>query len=140
LNARTRFPDLALKESLIACGIVPRKPANEELPFQFDNLLKHAQAAEEDGNWLRAAYVFEHIAANHKNDLWMKTLAAKSFFKAGVYDMASRLSKDVNQTRPTIETLLLEAIGCKKRNNFTAAIPLLEQAEQILTGKEWIWT
>ncbi len=140
LNARMRFPDLALKESLIASGIVPRKPTVEELPFQFDILLKQGQTAEEDGSWLGAADVFEHIAANHKNDIWMKTLAAKSFFKAGVYDMASRLSSDVNRLRPTIETLLLEAKVHGKRNNFTAAIPLLKQAEQILTGKEWIWT
>jgi hypothetical protein len=138
--ARRSFPNLPIRESLRAAGIIIRQPSFEELPFQFDNLLKQAQLAEKDGNWAAAAQMFGYIAERHHNELWMKSLAAKAFFKAGNHTRAVKLSSEVNQQRPTVNTLLLEAKVNREKKNFNSAIELLRKAEQILEGKELLWT
>jgi glycosyltransferase involved in cell wall biosynthesis len=138
--ARRSFPNLPVRQSLKAAGIVLRQPGFEELPFQFDNLLGEAQLEEKNGNWARAAEMFEYIADNHMNQLSMKAQAAKAFFKAGGHARAAGLSCEVNQQRPTVDTLLLEAKVKRERKNLVSAIELLKRAEQILEGKELLWT
>ena len=130
--ARRRFPNLSVRESLRAAGIVLKHPDFEEYPFQFDNLYLQALSAEKDGDWSRAGQMFEHIAENHQNQLWMKRLAAKAFFKAGNHPRAATLSHDVNRQRPTVDTLLLEAKIKRENKDFDSAIKLLKTAEQIL--------
>jgi len=130
--ARRSFPNLPVRESLKAAGIVLRHPSFEELPFQFDNLLQQARSSEKEGAWSEAAQMFEYIAEHHQNELWMKRLAAKAFFKASDYTKAAELSLEVNQQRPTADTLLLEAKVKRQQKNFDSAIKLLKTAEQIL--------
>ena len=138
--ARRSFPDLPVRQSLKAAGIVLRQPSSEELPFQFDNLLGEAQLAEKNGNWAQAAQMFEYIADHHQNQLSMRTRAAKAFFKAGDHARAAEFSCEVNQQRPTVDTLLLEAKVKREKKNSESAIELLKRAEQILEGKELLWT
>jgi len=130
--ARRSFPNLSVRESLKKAGIVLIHPDLEELPFQFDNLLQKALSAEKDGNWLQAAQMYEFIADHHQNELWMKTLAAKAFFKAGDHIRAAELSQSVNRQRPTVNTLLLEAKVKREKKDYDSAIELLKTAEQIL--------
>jgi glycosyltransferase involved in cell wall biosynthesis len=130
--ARRSFPDLPVRESLKAAGIVLKHPDFEEFPFQFDNLLQQALSAEKDGDWSQAGQMFEYIADNHQNELWMKRLAAKAFFKAADYARAAELSHNVNQQKPTVDTLLLEAKIKRENKDFNSAIELLKTAEQIL--------
>jgi len=104
----------------------------EEIPFQFDQLLEQARCAEKEGNWLKAAQKFAYIAEHHQNELWMKTLAAEAFYKAGLNAQAAELVRRVNQQRPTVDTLLLEAKLNREKNGSKSAIPLLEKAEQML--------
>jgi hypothetical protein len=47
---------------------------------------------------------------------------------------------EVNQQRPTVDTLLLEALLCRGKKKFTPAIELLKNAEHILEGNELLWT
>ncbi|GAH10782.1 unnamed protein product, partial [marine sediment metagenome] len=138
--ARRSFPNLPVRQSLKAAGIVLRQPSSEELPFQFDSLLGEAQLAEKNGNWAQAAQVFEYIADHHENRLSMKAQAAKAFFKSGGHARAAELSCEVNQQRPTVDTLLLEAKVERENFFFESAIELLKRAEQILEGKELLWT
>jgi glycosyltransferase involved in cell wall biosynthesis len=130
--ARRSFPNLPVRESLKAAGIELRHPNFEELPFQFDKFLKQARSAEKDGDWRQAGQMFEYIAENHQNELWMKRLAAKAFFKAGDHSRAVELSESVNRQRPTVNTLLLEAKIKRENKDFASAIELLKTAEQIL--------
>jgi len=139
-HARRSFPHLSVRESLNAAGIAIRRLQLEEIPFQFDQLLEKAKSAEKNGNWSKAAEMFEYITEHYQNELWMKTLAAKASFKAGGYIRAAELSSEVNRQRPTVETLLLEAKVKREKNDFNSAINLLEKAEQILEGKELLWT
>jgi glycosyltransferase involved in cell wall biosynthesis len=138
--ARRSFPNLSVRESLNAVGIAIRRLQPEEIPFQFDQLLEKAKSAEKNGNWSKAAEMFEYITEHHENELWMKTLAAKASFKAGGHIRAAELSREVNRQRPTVDTLLLEAKVKREEKDFNSAIKLLEKAKQILEGKELQWT
>ncbi|UCF43634.1 MAG: glycosyltransferase [Planctomycetota bacterium] len=138
--ARKSFPSLPVRQSLEAAGVAFRQPSFEELPFQFDISLKEARSAEKDGKWAAAAQMYEYIAEHHQNELWMKGLAAKAFFKAGGHPKASELCREVNALRPTVDTLLLEAKVRREKKRFNSAIELLENAKQILEGKELLWT
>jgi glycosyltransferase involved in cell wall biosynthesis len=130
--ARRSFPSLSVRQSLIAAGVVLKHPDFEEYPFQFDNLLGQALLAEKDGDSLKAGQIYEHIAENHRNELWMQRLAAKAFFKAADHTRAAELSHNLNQQWPTVDTLLLEAKVKRENEDFSSAIELLKKAEQIL--------
>ncbi len=138
--ARKSFPDLSVLESLKASGITLRHPSNEELPFQFDNLYHQALSIESEGDWLQAAEMYEYIADQHQNILWMKKLAAKAFFEAGDHSTADRICHEINQQRPTVDTLLLEAKLKRENKEFNSAIELLTTAAYTLEGHELIWT
>jgi len=134
-RARRTYPHLSVAASLEACGVGVCAPKPEELPFQFDELLREAQLAEAEGNWAAAAQLFEYMAAHYRNELWMKAMAARAYFEAGRHAQADRLSREVNSTRPTVDTLLLEAKVHRQRQDYVAAIRLLGQAEQWLGGR-----
>ena len=95
---------------------------------------------EKAGDCAKAAQIFEYIGENYQNHLWMKTLAANAFYKAGSYSKAARQISEINRQRPTVDTLLLEAKLKRQDKNFNSAIELLERAEQILEGKQLVWT
>jgi len=139
-HARRSFPHLSVRESLNAAGIAIRHLQPEEIPFQFDQLLEKAKSAEKNGNWSKAAEMFEYITEHYQNELCMKTLAAKASFKAGGHIRAAELSREVNRQRPTVDTLLLEAKVKHEKKDFNSAIELLNKAEQILEGNELLWT
>ncbi len=135
LSARRSFPDLPVRESLKAAGIVLRRPCFEEFPFQFDNLLRQARLAEKNGNFSEAAALFEYIANHHQNQLWMRRLAAKAFFNAGNHIRAAELSSEINYEWPTVDTLSLEAKVKREKKSYDSAIELLKTAEQILVSE-----
>jgi glycosyltransferase involved in cell wall biosynthesis len=130
--ARRSFPDLPVRESLKAAGIVLKHPEFEEMPFQLDNLLQQAFSAEKNMNFSQAGRIFEYIAENNQNVLWMKRLAAKAFFKAGDHTRAAELCHNINRQHPTVDTFLLEAKIKRQKEDFNSAIELLKKAEQIL--------
>jgi hypothetical protein len=133
-QARTAHPHLSIENSLAACGIRVRSPRPEELPFQFDELLRQGKSAEAEGDWAVAAQVFEQMGRQYGNELWMKTMAARAYFEAGNRALAGRLSREVNRLRPAIDTLLLEAKVRRQERDFRGAIGLLREAEQWLSG------
>lgn len=139
-RARSSFPNLPVRQSLEAADIVLRRLRPDQIPFQFDQLLEEGRLAERNGDCAGAAEIFEYIADHYRNQLWMRTLAARAFFRAGNYARAAELSCELNRRRPTVDTLLLEAKVRRQEGNFNSAIELLEGAEQILEGKELIWT
>ncbi len=132
--ARRAHPHLSVQDALKACGIEVRAPRREEYPFQFDDLLREAKVAEAEGNWAQAGKLFELAATRYGNQLWMKGMAARAYFEAGKYIDARRVSRQVNAIRPTVDTLLLEALIHRERGADPYAIELLTQAEQWLTG------
>jgi len=131
-QARRAHVHLPVEASLAAADIRVRRPKEEELPFQFDDLLLQAKLAEADGDWIAAARLFERMGERFGNQLWMKEMAARAYFEAGDHPRAGRLSGQVNLERPTVDTLLLEAKVCRRQQDFSTAIRLLTQAEQML--------
>jgi uncharacterized protein HemY len=101
----------------------------------FDELLRQASLAQGEGDWAGAARMFEYLATHYQNELWMKTMAARAHFQAGNHGSVERLSREVNQVRPTIDTLLLEAKVRRKQRDCVGAIRLLAQAERWLAGE-----
>ncbi|MHC4644166.1 MAG: glycosyltransferase [Planctomycetota bacterium] len=139
LGARTAFGNLPVRQSLKAAGVAFRRVRPDQILFQFDQLLQEAQRTEAGGDCAKAAEIFEYIAEHYDNQLWMKKLAAEAFLKAGNYARAAELARDLNDQRPTVDTLLLEARLKRRENDFNSAIELLRKAEQILNGRELVW-
>jgi len=139
-DARQRFADSPVRQSLTAAGVETRVVEPQEIPFQFDQLLCEAEAAERRSDWARAGQIYEHIGECYANELWMKSRAGRAYLRAGRLDRAGELVREVNACRPTVETLLTEARVKRARKDFTGAIALLEKAEQILSRKEAVWT
>jgi len=138
-RARGRFRSLAVRESLDAAGISTRRVLPHEIPFQFDQVLGCAKLAEKDGNWARAARLYEYAGDHYQNRIWMKSQAARALFTAGDHKGAARLFSELNRQRPTVETLLSEAKLSRRSKDFKSAIELLERADQVLEGKELLW-
>jgi len=139
-RARRLGGHLALAESVAAAGIKLRKPAVEEYPLQFDNLMTGAKEIEKQGDWARAVEVFEYLAQNYQNELWMKTRWANTLYHAGRYDEALSIAEELNLKRPTVSTLLIEARIHRKRDDVSLAIEQFEKAEDILQGSELAWS
>jgi glycosyltransferase involved in cell wall biosynthesis len=129
------FPQLHLFEGLTAGGIRVRRITPEEIPFQFDTMLKIARMEQNNGNAKQAAKIYVHIADHYQNQLWMKSLAAQALFNAGYFHEAAELVSSINSRRPTVDTLLLEAKLKRKSRNYEAAITLLNKTHQIILGK-----
>jgi len=134
--ARSKCPHSPIREGLMAAGINVRRLRPNEIPFQFDTLLKQARAEEECGNLKKAAEIYEYIGDHYHNQFWMKSLAAGALFKAGNFTKAAELASWINQRRPTVDTLLLEAKLKRQGRDFNVALALLKRAESILAGKE----
>ena len=139
-KARSRFPYLSLIDSLKSSGIEFRKPEFEELPLQFDNMLQHAFNVQNENDWMQAAHIYEYIAENYKNELWMKSFAANALYKAGNKQLAACICEEINQQRPTVNTLLLEAKVRREEKKYDEAIELLKMAERTIEGTEYLWT
>ena len=134
--ARSKYPHLSIREGLAAAGVSVRRLQPDEIPFQLDSLLQKARIEEKNGNWKQAAEVYEYIGEHYGNQLWMKSLAAGALFKAGNFTGASELVLWINQRRPTVDTLLLEAKIKRRNRDFNAALPLLRRAAELLAGKK----
>jgi glycosyltransferase involved in cell wall biosynthesis len=139
LGARTRFWNLPFEESLAAAKITVRTPQAQELPFRFDDQLQYVRMLEQEGNWRNAAQHYEAIGVDGQNVLWMQSLAAQAWCNAGVYCKAAELAADINQNRPTVDTLLLDAKIHRKCEDINSAIMALERAKDILEGSELVW-
>jgi glycosyltransferase involved in cell wall biosynthesis len=138
-DARRRFAGMSIRESLRAAGIKIRRVQPNEIPFQLDQLVCQAKSLGEEGAWAEAGRVFESTVERYGNDLWMKSRAAEAFYKAGEFGKAGELAREVNEKKPTVDTLLLEARLHRARKDFDRSIALLEEAERILGGKELVW-
>ena len=108
-------------------------------PFEFDSYIHLAIQKEEDGDWKKAIEIYEYLAKSSQNQLWIKTCIVNACFEAGYYNAAIKFSEELNNKRPTVNTLLRHAKICRKMNDYSGAIGLLKKAEQILEGKELIW-
>jgi glycosyltransferase involved in cell wall biosynthesis len=132
VHARRQFGHLSVPESLKRSGFCLERLEPDDISFQFDQLYNEAQDNEINGNFVAAGKIYGYIAENHRNEIWVKGLAARSFYKAGDFQRALDYSGQVNRQRPTVDTLLTEAKIWRARNEFGKAAGLLEQAANIL--------
>ena len=135
-EARRNFAHLPLRQSAEAAGIRMRKPKIEEYPFQFDNRLTMAEQMQREGNWIRAAEIYEGLGMRFGNEFWMQARQANALFYAGRYEAAIERIETVNQVRPTVSSLLLEGRASAGRKDYPRALVLYQQADSILEGQE----
>jgi len=141
LRARRNHPHLSIRRSVEADNIRVRWADMAEFPFVFDHVLKQAQALAGEGSWLEAARMFERNHLAFDNDLWMRECVARSLHESGTHDAeALTICREINQVRPTVNTLLLEAKVLRKSNRLDEAVRCLERAKETLDwnldGKE----
>lgn len=132
-EARRRYPSLSVRQSLEAINLSIRMPVITEMPFQFDTVLTEAKGLEKDGNSAAAARVYQEMQKKLPNGPWMNERMVAALYQAGGADQtALGICQAINQDRPTVEGLLLEARLLKRKNNHQDAAVLLEQAREIL--------
>jgi glycosyltransferase involved in cell wall biosynthesis len=132
--ARQQYPDLSIADSMRAAGIAIHKTKFEDYPFQFDNFLAIARQFERDGEWRQAIKIYDYAAERFDNTLWMQTLKANALYYYGRWEAAAALAGELNQTRPTVARLMIEARARRKLNDFSAAAAIYRRAAAILDG------
>jgi tetratricopeptide (TPR) repeat protein len=138
-SARAHFGRVSLLESLKKAGFTIRKPLQNELPFRFDDLLNLGRSKEEEGDYLGAGQVYDHVAGTVGNELWMLNASASAYFKAQAYDKAMERVLKINQVKPTADSMILQAKIHKQQNNHSAAINMFEQAKAVIEGTQPAW-
>ena len=134
--ARLANPALNARESLREAGIQFFRPTLAECPFAFDEILHTAQDVEKEGDWGKAAEIFGKLPGKFANELWMKEKQAMAMYRTGSgMEEAARLCREINEQRPTVESLLLEAKLCRENDRLPEAAALLESARQRLLWK-----
>jgi hypothetical protein len=124
-----------IRSGLLSAGIEVRKPAFKEYPFQFDNLLSAAELSQLDGDWYKAARIYDYLAEHYGNTLWMQVRQANALVQSGRSRKAAETIETVNRVRPTVASLLIAARNEKKQNRHREAIPLYQRALSILRGQ-----
>jgi tetratricopeptide (TPR) repeat protein len=127
---------LSIEDSVKAAGIKLRKPEPDEVPSRFDNAIVAVEGLEEKGDWKYALKVFDYIVDTFAGNIWVKTRYANAFYHAGEYAGALRLIKEVNSSRPTVSSLLIEARVHNAMSTKREAIEFYSRAEAILDGSE----
>jgi tetratricopeptide (TPR) repeat protein len=123
-----------LRSALVAAGITVRKPEFSQYPFQFDHFLTVAGQVEQNGDWQKAASIYDYIGTNLGNTRWMRTLKANALYHAGRLRQAAETAGALNNECPTVARLLIEARAYKKMNRFEPAIDCYRRAKAILEG------
>jgi glycosyltransferase involved in cell wall biosynthesis len=131
-RARPALKHCGFIEAVQQAGVVFKKPRMEQYPFYFDHLLCTARELEDNGDWLKAVQFHEMMCRDYGNELWMKTRGANALYNGGQYDTARQLIGEVNLTRQTVATLMIEARTRKKMKDFAGAIECYRRAEDII--------
>ena len=132
--ARRQYSGLSMAESMQAAGIAIQKTKFEDYPFQFDNFLAVARQLERDGDWGQAIKIYDYAAERFDNTLWMQTLKANALYYYRRWEAAAALAGQLNQTRPTVARLMIEARARRKLNDLPAAAVIYRRAAAILDG------
>jgi tetratricopeptide (TPR) repeat protein len=130
----------SLLDSVKKSGRKIRKMQPQEIVFQYDQLLSKARTLMQQENFTDAAELFEHIAKNYGNELWIGILAAQAHLKSGNLQRAKQISGRLNGVFPSVESIITEAQSEKGFKNYDRAVRLFENALEIIEGKHPIWT
>lgn len=130
----------SLLDSVKKSGRQIRKIQPQEIVFQYDQLLSRGRTLMQQKNFADAAELFEHIAKNYGNELWISILAAQAHLKSGNLQRAKQISSRLNSVFPSVESIITEAQSEKGFKNYDRAVRLFENALEIIEGKHLIWT
>ncbi len=136
-RARRQSPRMSIRESLESAGVSIQLPRQKQWPFQLENLITNAEYLERNGAWSDAELLYETAETHYGNELWMRIRRANAFYHAGRYDSAGHWAAWVNNRRPSVSSLMLEARIRGKQKRFSEALHLYQRARDILEGSEF---
>jgi hypothetical protein len=83
-----------------------------------------------------ASQLYTQIGQRYGNSRWMRQRAAAAIFRDGAHnEKALAICRELNEDRPTADTLLLEAKLLKRAGKFDDELALLDRAKTILAWK-----
>jgi glycosyltransferase involved in cell wall biosynthesis len=129
----------SLLDNVKKAGLNIRKVQPDEIAFQYDQFLSRARILMQQKNFAKAAELFEYIAKNYGNELWISILAAQAHLKNGNLQRAREISEQLNRVFPSVESLITAAQAEKGFKNYGRAIELFGNAIEIIEGKQLIW-
>ncbi len=98
-----------------------------------ERVLSTARMLEADGDSLRAAKLYERAADLGEDGLWTTFQAARALQAIGDRDSyAMELCQHINQHRPSVDSLLLEAKLHRSADRIERAVGLLDRARRTL--------
>ncbi len=98
-----------------------------------ERVLSTARMLEADGDSLRAAKLYERAADLGEDGLWTTYQAARALQAVGDRDSyAMELCQHINQHRPSVDSLLLEAKLHRSADRIERAVGLLDRARRTL--------
>jgi glycosyltransferase involved in cell wall biosynthesis len=129
-------PDLPIRSIVTGPDWQIREPRENEHPFGYDRMLTVAQELESEGDMLRAGHTYRRMRERYGNELRMDYLAARAYAELPDRRMqAMELCRRLNDSRPTVDSLMLEAKLHRQAERLEDAMRLLERAQCILRRK-----
>lgn len=138
-DARARYANLSIAQSLDAAGAKFKQFAEIPYCFEFDSWLATAKDMQNEKRWLQAANLYSQMAQTFQNHLWMNTMRAYALYNAGNFQQALEIIKAVNAERPTVFTRLLNGKILNRLGNFTDAVEILNIANDTIEEKTKLW-
>lgn len=97
--------------------------------------LELGRRLEAEGNWRQAAQLYQQLHAVASATADLEHLAAYALYRGGDTQQSLELCRKVNDRRPTVDSLLLEARLHRGGDDDESALEALQHAEQILSWK-----
>ncbi len=124
-------------DNVISSGIIMKKPAPETWPLQFDNFYTQMSDFEEQNDWAGVARTLKYMRENFPGDKFLiNTKYVGALCNCGYFEKAAEIAHSLNEERPSVSTLLVEARALGKMDRANESILLLEQAADILEGRK----
>ncbi len=133
--ARIRFPHLGVRDSVVQAGLEVSKEVGSGQSCRFEKLKARAQKLQQAGRYPEAAELYELLSSMGRDELSMATCAAGALYQGGDDERAIGLTRRINEARPTVETLLLEARLHRRADRIHDAVASLQRAREQLQWK-----
>jgi len=121
-----------IEAALVSEGVPIEAVRTNNGPFVFDTMLATATRFEGQGKYAEAADVYKRIIRQEQNVIWMRYRLAQALFHLKNYEQSLAQCRAVNESSPSVDSLLLAARIERQLGDTPKALELLESAHAIL--------
>lgn len=137
LRARKKHPLSSVRRSVEKAGLKLRKPEYHELPLLMDRTIQQAESLMDRGQYRRAAQQLDAIEPAEGDWLLVNAKAAWAWYMDGSSDAeALRRCRTINDRRPILDTLLMEAQLHRRMGNTPDAASRLQTVTDMIAREE----